>query len=403
MSAMANPRRLIVLLAALVAFGPLSIDMYLPSLPLIAADLGAPEAQVQLSIGLFLAGFALGMPVYGPLSDRFGRRRLLLAGITLYILASIGCLLAERAEQLVLWRLLQAFGGAGASVLGRTIVRDLFPLGDAARVLSLMHLVTMVATLVAPLIGSYLMRVAGWRSIFAVLLAFAGLCLLLAARKIPETHPPEARGASVAAAFRAYGAILRQPRALGYILSMGLGFGGMFAFFTASPFVYIEHFGVSPQDYAWLFGLNVGGIMLVTLANARLVDRVGPSRMLLWGAGIAALAGLALIVLGGSGTGGLGAIVVCLLFYVSVTGLLGANAIASLLALYPRQAGAAAGLAAAVQFGLGTALSALVGALHDGSPLPMCLVVGFAGIGCLLALLPSRLAQRPGVAVSPAD
>ncbi|WP_449224147.1 MFS transporter [Azotobacter bryophylli] len=184
---------------------------------------------------------------------------------------------------------------------------------------------------------------------------------------------------------------------------MGLGFGGMFAFFTASPFVYIEHFGVSPQDYAWLFGLNVGGIMLVTLANARLVDRVGPSRMLLWGAGIAALAGMALIVLGGSGTGGLGAIVVCLLFYVSVTGLLGANAIASLLALYPRQAGAAAGLAAAVQFGLGTALSALVGVLHDGSPLPMCLVVGFAGIGCLLALLPGRLAQRPGVAVSPAD
>ncbi|MCC6077599.1 Bcr/CflA family multidrug efflux MFS transporter [Pseudomonas sp. GCM10022188] len=394
MSVVANPQRLIVLLAALVAFGPLSIDMYLPSLPLIASDLGAAESQIQLTISVFLAGLCSGMLFYGPLSDRFGRRRLLLGGIALYMLASVGCILAAKAEQLVFWRALQALGGAAASVLARTIVRDLFPLKDAARVLSLMHLVTMIATLVAPLVGGYLILIAGWRAIFAVLLVFAGLCLLLSAWKIPETHPSHARGTSLGAAFRAYGQIARQPQALGYILCMGLSFGGMFAFITASPFVYIQHFGVSPQHYAWLFALNVGGIMIVTLLNARLVGRLGPQRLLGYGAAAAALSGLGLALFGSSGVGGLGAVVACLLVFVSVTGLLGANCVASLLARFPQQAGAAAGLAVAMQFGLGTACSALVGALHDGSPLPMSVVVGAAGLGCLLALQLTRIPER---------
>ncbi len=394
MPAVANPQRLIVLLAALVAFGPLSIDMYLPSLPLIASDLGAPEAQIQLTISVFLAGLCAGMLIYGPLSDRFGRRKLLLGGISLYLLASIGCTLAAKAEQLVFWRILQALGGAGASVLARAIVRDLFPLKDAARVLSLMHLVTMFATLVAPLIGGYLILLAGWRSLFVVLMVFAGLCLLAVALKIPETHPADKRGASLADAFRAYGQIAVQPQALGYILCMGLSFGGMFAFITASPFVYIQYFGVSPQAYAWLFALNIGGIIVATLLNARLVTRLGPQRMLVCGASIAALSGVSIAALGGSGVGGLSALVASLLFYVSVTGLLGANSVASLLARFPRQAGAAAGLAVAMQFGLGTAASALVSALHDGSPLPMSLVVGAAGIGSLLALLLTRIPER---------
>lgn len=394
MSVVANPQRLIVLLAALVAFGPLSIDMYLPSLPLIASDLDAAEPRIQLTISVFLAGLCTGMLFYGPLSDRFGRRRLLLGGIALYMLASVGCILAAKAEQLVFWRALQALGGAAASVLARTIVRDLFPLKDAARVLSLMHLVTMIATLIAPLVGGYLILIAGWRAIFAVLLAFAGLCLLLSAWKIPETHPSHARGTSLGAAFRAYGQIARQPQALGYILCMGLSFGGMFAFITASPFVYIQHFGVTPQHYAWLFALNVGGIMIVTLLNARLVGRLGPQRLLGYGAAAAALSGLGLALFGSSGVGGLGAVVACLLVFVSVTGLLGANCVASLLARFPQQAGAAAGLAVAMQFGLGTACSALVGALHDGSPLPMSVVVGAAGLGCLLALQLTRTPEN---------
>ena len=384
------PQRLIILLAALVAFGPLSIDMYLPSLPLIAADLGASEWQTQLTISLFLAGFSLGMLFYGPLSDRFGRRNLLLAGIVLYMIASIGCAMASGPGQLIGWRLLQALGGAAASVLARVIVRDLFPLNDAARVLSLMQQVTMVATLVAPVLGGYLMLLSGWRMLFMVLLGFAGLCLLLVIRYIPETHPQQARGTSLAGAFKAYADIIRTPQALGYIFCMGLTFAGMFAFITASPFVYIEYFGISPQHYAWLFALNIAGIMSMSFVNARLVGRFGSQRMLGFGASVAACSGLALLLCAAGNLGGLPALVLCVLLYVSVTGLIAANCLACLMAIFARQAGAAAGLAVAMQFGMGMLASTLVGALYDGSPWPMGLVVGIAGLGVFLAYRLSR-------------
>ncbi|MHA6196190.1 Bcr/CflA family multidrug efflux MFS transporter [Pseudomonas wadenswilerensis] len=379
-----NPGRLIVLLAALVAFAPLSIDTYLPSLPAIARDLGADAAHVQLTISLFLVGLCLGMLVYGPLSDRYGRRPLLLGGMGLYLVATVGCMLAGSVEQLVAWRFFQALGGAAASVLARAIVRDLFPLGEAAKVLSLMHLVTMLATLVAPLLGSVLMDLNGWRTVFFALFVFCALCLLASAWKIAETHAPDQRGESLGQVFLAYWQIARQPLALGYILCMGLAFGGMFAFITASPFVYMEYFGVSPRGYAWLFGLNIAGIIVMTLINARLVSRLGPLRMLAVGAALAGIAAVGLLVAGVSGWGGLALIVAWVMVYVSVTGLLGANCVASLLALYPRQAGAAAGLAVACQFALGAAFSAVVGALADGTPRPMCLTLAVAGLGCLL-------------------
>lgn len=177
MTTVARPDRLLVLLAALVAFAPLSIDTYLPSLPEIANSLAASQTQVQMTIGVFLLGLCVGMLFYGPLSDRFGRRPILLAGLALYLLASVGCMAASSVEQLIAWRFFQALGGAAASVLARAIVRDLYPLNQAARALSLMHLVTMIATLAAPLAGSALLSLSGWRSIFGALLLFSVLCL----------------------------------------------------------------------------------------------------------------------------------------------------------------------------------------------------------------------------------
>ena len=172
---------------------------------------------------------------------------------------------------------------------------------------------------------------------------------------------------------------------------MGLRFAGMFAFITASPFIYIQYFGIAAQHYAWLFALNIGGIMGVSFLNARLVSRLGSRRLLGFGAGVAACAGLALLLCAGFEVGGLPALVLCVLLFVSVTGLVAANSLASLMAIFPRQAGAAAGLAVSMQFGLGTLASALVGALYDGTPWPMGLVVGVAGCGAFLAFRLTRL------------
>ncbi|MGO3741621.1 Bcr/CflA family multidrug efflux MFS transporter [Kerstersia sp.] len=386
--------RLIVILAALAAFGPLSIDMYLPALPEIAAALGVDTGKIQSTIGVFLAGFGVGMLFYGPLSDRYGRRRLLLGGVTLYVIASIGCLLAVSAGQLIGWRLLQALGGAGASVLARAVVRDAFPIGKAATVLSWMHMITMVATLMAPLLGSLLLSVLGWRAVFGALALLAAAVWLAVWLGVPETLPPRERKDSVLAAFKSYGAILRRSRALACILAMGFTFGGMFAYITASPFVYIEYFGLSPRSYAWLFSLNIAGVMVMTYANTRLLKRRQPRQLLRLGGSIAALAGAALLLACSvGGVTGLPWIVLAMLAFFSVTGMMGANALACLLAWYPQQAGAATGLAVALQFGLGAVFNALVAWLHDGTPLAMGIGVCSAG---MVACVSAWWAGRPG-------
>ncbi|MBT00519.1 MAG: Bcr/CflA family drug resistance efflux transporter [Oceanospirillaceae bacterium] len=390
MTAIARPQRLIVLLAAMQAFGALSIDLYLPGLPAIAQDLGSPESDIQLTISVFLVGFFVGMLFYGPLSDKFGRRPLLLGGMALYVIASLGCVFADSSAQLIGLRLVQALGGAAAAVLGRTIVRDLFPVNEAARVLSLMHLVTMIATLIAPLLGGYLLLLLGWRSLFVTLMLFAATTLAFTAWKIPETHPNPTREASVLSVFAAYLRMARQRVAIGYVLCMSLVFAGMFTYITASPFVYVRYFGLEPQLYAWLFSLNIGGVILFVTLNARFVKRVGTQPLLYAGAACAALSGILLMIGGIFEVGGLPLIVIGLFGFVGVTGVLGSNCMASLLSHYPQQAGAAAGLGVAAQFGLGALASTLASALHDGTPLPMTLMIGLCGLGSFAALLLTR-------------
>jgi len=379
-------RQTTLLLAALVAFGPLSTDLCLPALPTISADLNASQSRTQWAIAVFLGGFSLGMLFYGPLSDRYGRRPLLLGGITLYVLASLGCMLSPSIESLVMWRLLQALGGAAASVLARAVVRDIFPPLQVPRTLSLMHLITMVATLASPLLGSYLMRLS-WRAVFAALALFAVVNLLCVLRWLPESHKQTARKHSLSAAFSAWGPMLANPRALGYMLCIGLSFGGMFAFITASPFVYMQYYAISAQAYAALFALNILGVMVLTTLNARWVTQLGAQKLLVLAASLAALSGSALVCVVLSGVGGLSAIVLCIVGFVGVSGSIGANSIAGLMALFPATAGAAASLAVAFQFGMGMLLSSLVSAVQGEDALAMAVIVGCSGLGCLLSAL----------------
>ncbi|MDR6957874.1 DHA1 family bicyclomycin/chloramphenicol resistance-like MFS transporter [Pseudomonas brassicacearum] len=395
---MKSPARLIALLSSLTAFVPFSIDTYLPSLPQIARDLSGSAAQVQHTISAFLLGLCLGMLFYGPLSDRYGRRPLLLGSLVVYGVATLGCLFADSVEHLIAWRFLQAIGGAGALIMARAIARDLFGLAQAAKVLSWMHLLTMMATLVAPMIGTWLVLIQGWRTIFAALFMLSSLCLVMVTFGLKESLAPRADGASVKGAFAAYLAIARQPRAVALIGCMALSFGGMFAFITASPFVYVVFFGVSPRTFSGLFALNILGIIVVTLINARWVGRFGPQRMLVVGAVLAGGAGGAMMLVGFTQWGGLWPIVGCTVLYMGVTGLLGANCTASLMAMFPHQAGASIALGVSVQFAVGALASLWVSYLADGTSWPMCLVMGGCGLGCLVACgFSARTPIEPGV------
>lgn len=390
----------LVLLAALTAFVPLSIDAYLPALPAIARGLAADSAQVQLSLSIFLLGLCLGMLAYGPLSDRYGRRPLLLGGIALYLAATLLCMFAGSIQQLLVGRFLQALGGAASAVLARAIVRDLFPLNQAARILSLMHMITMGATLLAPIVGGLLMVLQGWRAIFLVLCVLGGACLLCTLARLDETLLPERRSDSVLQAFRAYGHLLREPLALAYVGCNGLSLAGMFAFITASPFVYMDYFQVSPQVYSWLVGANIAGVIALTLLNARLVPRTGPRTMIAAGAASTLVASAGLLFCGMTGLGGLPAIVAFVVLYVGSTGLFGANCIATLMALYPGRAGAVAALAVAGQFALGALCSAWVGSLGDRTPAAMCQVMAATGLACVFFhAMARRLERKAGAQV----
>jgi DHA1 family bicyclomycin/chloramphenicol resistance-like MFS transporter len=394
-TAAVHPTRLIVLLGALVAFGPLSIDMYLPSLPAIARDLAAPVGLVQFTIGGFLTGFCIGMLLYGPLSDRYGRRPVLLAGMALYLVASLACALAHSAEQLIALRVLQAIGGGAGSVMGRTVVRDVFPLDKAAHVLSMMQLVTMVAPLLAPILGGWLLLAAGWRALFLALALFGAVCLAIVAWRLPETHPRERRAeVSLGSAFKAYGHLLSDAPTVGYLLALGLTFGAMFAYITGSPFVYIDHFGVAPQHYGYWFGLNIAAIVVFTFINKRLSRRYSLDSLLQGQTALVALAGLALWLIGAHS---LIEVVLPLLVTVGLTGSIGPNTMARLLQLHAERAGAAMALAVSGQFGCGMLASALVAGLHDGSPRAMCVVIALCCAGSCLGLQLTRLrpARQP--------
>ena len=386
MLSITKPNRLIPLLAGLQAFGPLSIDMYLPALPQIARDLSTTEAIAQQSVSTFLIGLFFGLLFYGPLSDKYGRQKLLIGGITLYMFASIACMLVNSAENLLIWRFIQALGGSAAAVLGRAIVRDIFPVDGAARALSLMHLVTMFATLLSPLLASYILLIGSWRWLFAGLIVFSGLLLCLTVLKIPETNQGISRDSSITKVYLAYFRIMCERKALGYVLCMSICFAGMFAYLTVSSFVFIDYFGLSPQHYAWIFAMNVVGIMALVLLNARLVTTLGTQRLLNYFALLCAFSGILLLTSAFTDTGGIWLIIIGILGFISCTGVLGANCIASLMRLYPDNAGAATGLAMAAQFGFGALLSVLISYLYDGTDFYMSFVVGLCGIASCIAL-----------------
>ncbi|MFP3569871.1 Bcr/CflA family multidrug efflux MFS transporter [Paraburkholderia sp. SIMBA_030] len=372
--------RLILLLGALAACGPISIDMYLPSLPTIAQAFAVGTGTAQTTLTSFMFGFSIGMLLYGPLSDTYGRRPVLLGGIVMYALASVACALSFSIGSLVTFRFVQALGAGAASVLARAIARDAHGPSDAARVLSMLAIVTSIGPLLAPLIGGQLLLLGGWRVVFVVLTLFGAVCAVTAFLKVPETWPREKRAQSaLLQSFGAYGKLLRDPVAWGHMLCGGMAFASMFAYITATPFVYIEYFHVSAQHYGFLFALNIIGIMFGNLMNTRLVGRLGSLPIISFAATVSCVGSLFVCLVSLTGWGGLWSIVFGLFFVVGVVGLLSANCTTDLMHRYPMNAGAAAAVFGAVQLALGALSSLAVGLWQDGSPKGMGIVIGVAG------------------------
>lgn len=385
---MGNPRRgpiLIFLLGVLAGFPPASIDMVLPALPDITADLVTLESRTQWTVGAFLVGMCLGMVFHGPLSDRLGRRPVLVGGILLYIGASVACAVVDSVGLLIGARFLQALGGGAASVMARAIVRDIYSAAESPRILSLISLVTTLTPLLAPVVGAGLLHVLGWRAIFLALTLFGAATLIAVWRIIPESLAIEHRATgSPWRALAAYGPILAGRDSLGHLLTAGGVMGAMFAYITATPFIYIEYFGVSPLAYALLFGANICAQALGVYLNSRLVTAAGVMRINGFAVLSASLGAAGLLVAGLTGVGGLGLIVFSLPPIIGVTTVLTSNCTARMMALFPESAGTAAAALVITLFAMGGLASGLVSLLHDGTPFAMALVMaGFISLSAV--------------------
>jgi MFS transporter, DHA1 family, multidrug resistance protein len=376
--------RTALVLGGFVALGPLTIDTYLPALPTLTRELETTSAAVQLTLTGTLIGLALGQLVLGPLSDALGRRRPLLAGTALHVLASLLVLVAPSLAVLGALRVLQGVGTAAGAVIAIAIVRDLYDGRAAATMLSRLFLVLGVAPVLAPTIGGELLRITSWRGIFALLAVYGVLMIVVGARMLPETLPPERRqNSGVRGTLAGYRGLFGDRAYVGLVLVAGLTMAGLFSYVSGSSFVYQGEFGLDEQQFGLLFGAGAFWLIAATQLNPVLLRRWSPQQLLVAGTVTGAAAGAALVTLAGTGTGGLPAVVGALWVVLFGCGLALPNAPALALSRHGDAAGTAAALLGAIQFGVGALVSPVVGLLGNdavamGSVVVTALVLAIA-------------------------
>ncbi|MEU6050341.1 Bcr/CflA family multidrug efflux MFS transporter [Streptomyces xanthochromogenes] len=380
-----------LVLGGLTALPPLSMDMYLPALPEVTDALRSPAATVQLTLTACLAGMALGQLVVGPMSDRWGRRRPLLIGMVVYVLATAVCAVAPNVELLIAFRLLQGLAGAAGIVIARAVVRDLYDGVEMARFFSTLMLISGVAPVVAPLIGGQVLRLTDWRGVFVVLTVIGVLLTAVVFKWLHETLPVERRhSGGVGEALRTMGGLLKDRVFTGYMLAGGFAFAALFAYISASPFVVQEIYGASPQTFSLLFGLNSVGLVVVGQINGKLlIGRVSLDKALGFGLAVITLAATALLLMtsGAFGEVGLAPIAAGLFVLMSAMGLAMPNTNAQALMRTPNAAGSASALLGTSSFLVGAVASPLVGIAGEATAVPMAVVQLASAVAALLCFL----------------
>jgi MFS transporter, DHA1 family, multidrug resistance protein len=389
-----------ILLTAMVALGPVSTDLYLPSLPAIGTAFAAGNGAVQLTLSVFLVGFAFSQLIYGPLSDRFGRRPVILAGIALYLLATLACTFAASIEMLILARFTQAVGACVGPAIGRAAVRDIYGREGAARMLAYMSMVMALAPAFGPILGGFLQVWFGWRANFAVLALFSLAVLAASLAMLPETNKWKSRDATrIGHLVGNYRSLLRHRSYLGYVLVVACTYSGIFSFISGSAFVLIGLLGLRPDVYGFCFAAIVVGYMIGAFLSGRFGTAVGIERMVQLGTAVQLVGGLAGVGLYAAGIVTIASIVGPVVLFMTGTGLVLPNAQAGAIGPFPRMAGAASALLGFFQMGLAALVGIAVGHGSASSPLAMMAAIALVALGSALAYwLVVHPAPRPAEA-----
>jgi DHA1 family bicyclomycin/chloramphenicol resistance-like MFS transporter len=376
-SRLANLPGWLILLGGLIAIGPLSIDMYLPAFPALAAEFAHQPWRPEYTLSSYFIGMAIGQLVYGPISDRFGRKPPLYAGLLLYTLASLAGALAGDLISLAAWRFIQALGGCAGIVITRAVVRDRCDVRDSARAFSMLMLVMGIAPILAPLAGGWVVAHLGWRAIFWLLAGFGAICLLAMHVGLTESHDTRhAQPLNWQRSYHDYLGLLREPAFMGYSLSSGLAMAGFFTYLAGSPHVLIELYGIPAQDYGLVFGGNAFGFVFASQLNARLMKTMQPTYVLRRAMRTMTLAALVLLALSTSmSLPPLWLVLPLLLVIISSLGFIMPNANAAALAIHGQLAGTASALIGSLQFGLATVAGMAMGASHSLRLAPMVTIM----------------------------
>ena len=384
--------RIVFILGLLAMLMPLSIDMYLPALPVIAQQFGVPAGSAQMTLSTYILGFALGQLLYGPMADSIGRKPVILGGTLIFAAAAGACALAQSIDQLITLRFFHGLAAAAASVVINALMRDIYPKEEFSRMMSFVMLVTTVAPLLAPMIGGAVLVWLSWHAIFWILAIAALLASLMIFFFISETLPVERRQPfHIRTTLGNFATLFRHKRVLSYILASGFSFAGMFSFLSAGPFVYIELNHVLPQNFGYYFALNIVFLFIMTIINGRFVRRVGALRMFRAGLWIQFVMAL-WMVLSAAFDVGFWALVVGVAAFVGCVSLVASNAMAVILDEFPHMAGTASSLAGTFRFGIGAIVGALLSLATFNSAWPMIWSIAFCATSSILFYL---YASRP--------
>jgi len=383
---------LVVILGLLAMLMPLSIDMYLPALPQIASEFGVSAGSVQMTLNIYIFGFAIGQLFYGPLADSFGRKPVIAFGTLVFAIAAAACALSQSVEQLINMRLLHGLSAAAGSVVISALMRDSYSKEEFSRMMSFVMLVTTIAPLLAPIIGGWLLLVWSWHAIFWTISAAAVVTTLLVVTQIKETLPPEKRQKfHLRTMLTNFLALFRHKRVFSYMLASGFSFAGLFSFLNTGPFVYIEINHISPQHFGYYFALNVVFLFIMTLINSRSVRRFGPLAMFRFGLLVQFAMGIWLLVVSALDLGFL-PLVFGVAMFIGCVAMVSSNAMAVILDEFPHMAGTASSLAGTMRFGIGALVGMLLANIPLTSAWPMVWAISLCAAASMLLFL---YASRP--------